>query len=533
MVYTGRPSPACRTCRLRRIKCDETRPNCIQCSKSKRECGGYPDPDDLIFQHQTSSTIKKARRAEAIAIRKREKEDSDASSNSNSTPISGSTPTSTNGSETTEDSEVVLLRPIRDDLETYALDFYLNGTIVEPASSGKYVGHLELLPKLYLQAPANSALALVVRALCLACFSNFSTERGPVMTQALEAYGTCVMALHKEMKNLQQRRKNELLMAVVSMQAVECLLSWHKAPSMQWASHVFGAACLLKGRGAEVLEDPVASKIFMVVRKFIVDGSNSRGVPLDPFFAQLPGEAVRLPNSPEVRLSPITNSMKVTRIRVLRALKSEDRADLAIRLSECQWMDEELVGWAGNIPESYSFEATDSPVGWEDLEFNLQEHRYRDTYSQRLWNSWRTARIFANVLAYRCAVVLGEDVDGPGYLWNAQAMADEICSSIPVEMRYDTTPAPSFSPSQQAVAAFFLLWPLFVARGILSLPVSQKEWIRRRMLGIAEKYQLRRTMNLVVAGDEDERRPLWMEEWEDDCIELVWESSFLYGSGAI
>jgi hypothetical protein len=446
--------------------------------------------------------------------------------------VSSGTPTS-NASESTDDSEVVLVRPIRDDLETYALDFYLNGTIVEPASSGKYVGHLELLPKLYLQAPANSALALVVRALCLACLTNFSTERGAVMTQALEAYGTCVVALHKEMKDLQQRKKNELLMAVVSMQAVESLLSWHKAPTMQWASHVFGAACLLRCRGAEVLEDPVASKIFMVIRKFIMEGNSVRGMPLDPFFAQIPREGVRLPNSPEVRLAPITNNMKLSRLRVLKALKSGDRADLAIRLNECQWMDEELVNWATDMPESYTFESTDSPVQWDDLEFNLQEHRYQDTYSQRLWNSWRTARVFANVLAYRCAVALEEDVDGPGYLWTAQGMADEICSSIPVEMRYDTNPEPSFSPSQQAIAAFFLLWPLFVARGILSLPVSQREWIRRRMVGIAEKYQLRRTMHLVEAGDEDERRPLWIGEWGDDCIELVWEASFLYGSGAI
>ncbi|KAH8892907.1 hypothetical protein GQ53DRAFT_718521 [Thozetella sp. PMI_491] len=32
----------CYTCKKRRIKCDETRPHCENCSRSRKECGGYP-----------------------------------------------------------------------------------------------------------------------------------------------------------------------------------------------------------------------------------------------------------------------------------------------------------------------------------------------------------------------------------------------------------------------------------------------------------------------------------------------------------
>lgn len=509
MVYTGKPSTGCRTCRLRRIKCDENRPACIQCAKSKRECGGYPDLDDLIFQHQTSSTIKKARRAEA------------AKRKGSSSPSSSS-------------DDVALIPNPTGSVETVAIDFYLNGTIVEPASGGKYLGHLEMLPKLYLQAPVESALSKVTKTLCLAAFSNFGVEGSSIMQQALEAYGNAVVALHHEMKDLQQRKKNELLMAVMSMQAVEALLSWNKAPTMQWASHMCGAAGLLKSRGNDVLGDQTAARIFMIIRHHVQEGSNARGMPLDPFFSQMISETVRLPNTPEVRLALITKSLKILRTKVLFALRNaSDRADLAIRLNECQWMDEELVNWAADMPNNYTYEATDSPISSDDLEFNLQEHRYQDMYSHRLWNSYRTARIFANILAYRCMIALMED-GTEQYLWNAQAMADAICSSIPIEMRSpQRPPSAPFTPGQQAIGAFFLLWPLFVARGILSLPQSQRDWIRARMLGIAEKYQLRRTVHLVTAADEDETRPLWKDEWADDSIELVWEASFLYGTGAI
>ncbi|EPX74653.1 transcription factor Moc3 [Schizosaccharomyces octosporus yFS286] len=39
-----RTKTGCLTCRRRRIKCDETKPLCANCSKSNRNCEGYPNP---------------------------------------------------------------------------------------------------------------------------------------------------------------------------------------------------------------------------------------------------------------------------------------------------------------------------------------------------------------------------------------------------------------------------------------------------------------------------------------------------------
>lgn len=41
MVNPGHPSRGCATCKLKRIKCDETRPTCKKCASSKRICLGY------------------------------------------------------------------------------------------------------------------------------------------------------------------------------------------------------------------------------------------------------------------------------------------------------------------------------------------------------------------------------------------------------------------------------------------------------------------------------------------------------------
>ncbi|KAK3321795.1 hypothetical protein B0H66DRAFT_552685 [Apodospora peruviana] len=36
----------CKTCKIRRIKCDEARPACLRCSSTRRTCDGYDEPND-------------------------------------------------------------------------------------------------------------------------------------------------------------------------------------------------------------------------------------------------------------------------------------------------------------------------------------------------------------------------------------------------------------------------------------------------------------------------------------------------------
>ncbi|KAI0458809.1 hypothetical protein F5B21DRAFT_499877 [Xylaria acuta] len=46
-------SKGCKTCRRKKIKCDEQKPSCGQCRKGVRECEGYDQPT-TIFRHSTS-----------------------------------------------------------------------------------------------------------------------------------------------------------------------------------------------------------------------------------------------------------------------------------------------------------------------------------------------------------------------------------------------------------------------------------------------------------------------------------------------
>lgn len=53
----------CRTCRRRKVKCDERRPTCEKCAKGEFQCEGYAR--DLRFVDENSRTERHAKRAAA------------------------------------------------------------------------------------------------------------------------------------------------------------------------------------------------------------------------------------------------------------------------------------------------------------------------------------------------------------------------------------------------------------------------------------------------------------------------------------
>lgn len=66
MVNTGKPSGGCKLCRARRIKCDETKPACLKCLRSKRQCPGYRDPFEGKIRDETQATIRKFKRTRIV-----------------------------------------------------------------------------------------------------------------------------------------------------------------------------------------------------------------------------------------------------------------------------------------------------------------------------------------------------------------------------------------------------------------------------------------------------------------------------------
>lgn len=65
MVNDGKPSKGCGNCRSRKIRCDQTRPSCEECTRTNRKCPGYRDELSLMFRDETQSVVRKARSSQS------------------------------------------------------------------------------------------------------------------------------------------------------------------------------------------------------------------------------------------------------------------------------------------------------------------------------------------------------------------------------------------------------------------------------------------------------------------------------------
>lgn len=515
MVYSGKPSAACVICKQKKIKCDEVRPTCGQCIKYGRTCSWtYSDRNELLFQNENVKTARK------VKARARERVNSPASSDSSSS-----------------DSGMAIIDNPAQDVETAALAFYLEGMIITPASSGREVGHLGLLPKMYLNAGAESALAKVTRSMCLSAFSVVDGANSVISQKAYQAYGESVAALYKASQDEKQRTSNETLMAILLMLVNESLLAGDKAPSTQWEMHVRGAMMLLMMKGPAVFKDPSTRRMFNVVRRHLMSSDDGYRPMIPPFFAKPADEALYV--NTESELGRLMTRLVDLRPAVMNTLSlGLDTTELRKR---CRNLDQQLLDWAADLGPDYQYQLID--VG---------QHWYPDGHNLRLCNGYRCTRIWAAVLEYRCLLVEQDSMSDHSSLSAditrcttiMQQMADEIAASLPPEFRPKSersqkdpkslvisNASPSFV--QHAITAWYLIWPLFVARGIRTLSETQRAWFRSRLVALADNFRFSHALRLARITDRNPDEPLFTESWTSDRIENVWEMVLLYGTGGI
>jgi hypothetical protein len=63
MVNPGHSSRGCRTCRMRRVKCDEAHPSCSRCTKAGKICLGYTTSSQPTFRPEVQMRLARAIRS--------------------------------------------------------------------------------------------------------------------------------------------------------------------------------------------------------------------------------------------------------------------------------------------------------------------------------------------------------------------------------------------------------------------------------------------------------------------------------------
>lgn len=208
MVYRGKPSAACASCRQRRIKvsqglakklwhaiclpwkCDRKRPGCTQCANIQTQCPGYRNLLDLYFRDETEEVSRR--------VNKKNQSRSTTSKEGSEEPDLPAEPR--------RERHGKPLKPTSfDELadNTTAYDQYPGSLTLIPSQDASFMAvtcfingfledsHFDYLPPLYLQSPPSSPL--VVATQCVATASLASDWRNStLMIEARRQYSEAI-----------------------------------------------------------------------------------------------------------------------------------------------------------------------------------------------------------------------------------------------------------------------------------------------------------------------------------------------------
>jgi hypothetical protein len=176
-------------------------------------------------------------------------------------------------------------------------------------------------------------------------------------------------------------------------------------------------------------------------------------------------------------------------------------------------LDTELADWARRIPSKWAY-TTQKLMSYP---FTVhasysrfipnQIHRYPDFYAARVWNLYRVYRLIIQSILLRISCFVshrsGHEQDHLRIEKINRSMVDDLCASVPFLLGYDLSllkssvdslrdeaflwPQHSMKPSTFGpTGKFSLIWPLYVAGSVSSVPETQRKWIRAQLKWIAE-----------------------------------------------
>lgn len=314
MVNTGKPSGGCKLCRARRIKCDEAKPFCLKCQKSKRQCPGYRDPFDGKIRDETQSTIRKFKRTRIViekeqvledqALMEANKGDEDdegenvkanaaewncgffegrrgSESGNSSTSITSKSSTSSSFWDTIhEDYFASLVTPVEQQATCYLLSDYV---LVSEMPGGRR-GYYKFAYKILTKGDPSRCLLSAFKAVSFAALASRPNSHH-LMTEAESHYSKALRDVNKAIQDPAQVKSDQTLGAVLLLAFYEVSQPFLKRPWLEadnrsvtktlastrerldeYVNHIKGAAQLVRMRGPGQQESDEGAEMFAMTR---------------------------------------------------------------------------------------------------------------------------------------------------------------------------------------------------------------------------------------------------------------------------
>ncbi|KAI2469173.1 hypothetical protein F4781DRAFT_422197 [Annulohypoxylon bovei var. microspora] len=458
MVYCGKPSKGCQMCRTRRIKCDETKPTCNQCAKSRRQCPGYKDEFDLVFRNETQATERRARRAGKKGLaQKMVKPDPDSPSRDlKVSPLFADTIRSQLAQAIIPSLNV----PVEHQASCH---FVSNFILVPPEGEGNTRGFMDFIIPLLKQDP-HGHLQHAFDACSMAFLDNRGGTEGGFSDRALHEYTKALNGTNAALRDPEMQLADSTLAAVLLLGLFESITA-KQIGMLNWGSHTEGAIQLVKARGRKQLKTKVGLTLFTAVRTQMIIHSLTSGTTPIMGAEWWIDDAVRDGTATQCHRLMIRTGELRAAVTALMNSTPRSPANIDVMLAmirRLQAADQLVVAWMRDVPPAWRFRT----VAWEDgvppggdyanaEVFPGRVDMYRDFYIASVWNTSRTARLVLMSLVVRCAAWVCSPVDyrtTPEYATAARTCVDtitDVIASVPYHLGWHLQPQ-----NRQRIAQF-------------------------------------------------------------------------------
>ncbi|KAL9116949.1 MAG: hypothetical protein Q9187_006519 [Circinaria calcarea] len=522
-------------------QCDEIRPACSQCIKSKRDCSGYRNVTNLYFHDETFKTSLKASQ---VRVGRNTSKKSTSLVRSDADALrSKSLRGSLGSNDLLADSLIELPRAIPQTQEEQALCYFFSEYIATSNRPANFQGFMGCLEKLYSNAERGSPLNAATSATALAAFS-VAPGRRELKSESRKRYGAAVSRLKVALSDPIQARSDGTLISVLLFGLFESLTCDIGSLS-NWAKHNDGAVALIEARGESIFESPVSEQLFYATRSQMVINHISRCEPMEQSLYLTGGWNIpfeRHKDNAANGLAALAMKLPSVRAAALRVfglpINAETAGEVLRLMKEVKLVDEEIAAWEAGIPESWNYNTCASTFTMIDLDhpetteiYPGPVQCYCNVWVADIWNKYRTYRIFAQAIVLNCIEWLIPTAWGHVNTFQyhsstriLQQMVDDVCASIPFHLGIPSSTSAEisffvhsrkdfdalFNPSDpfkrqrgfQALGGYFLVWPLFVAASVSCIPEIQKRWIRGRMTYIGARYGFNQSTTLAALGSD-------------------------------
>lgn len=476
MVNRG-PSGGCVTCKKRRVKCDEQRPECRRCKTHGVVCDGYvKQPAELKFIDQgrkfavapcpvrtpPSPVCKPSKQREGVKILPNTISPSYIQNQHSRRFVKvikrQSAAVRTNAKlERTQDQLLSSIpRPLAQ------LDIAVPFFLTHYASLGRDTqsarGYFEMLVPVYTSQRQDSALVLAVSAVASEILSLWR-HRGDSFKSPRASYVRAVARVRRAVQDHTERCEPATVFAVLALQLYENIAAVYRL-RCGTNIHQNGAAALLACTDVGNMDPTLGEHVrrFMLhteVGAAIRQRRSLRSIAYSWIGGKDPDV---LPENPTSMLDTIGSCVAELQATAAGLFSTTSSQPLSVQAlagirAEAERLDHQLLSWSQSLPQDWQPQRFNSAQGF-DSSIPMYEsicEVYVSCPVADTWNLWRFQRMillgiilrsFSEMLRMTKAQSVFQDASQPleRYGRTAQELMDSVCYSIPFYLGNRTNP---------------------------------------------------------------------------------------------